>query len=86
MHTERRLLRFASPRLAPPGKADTETGATASGKAPGALAGGLIGWLIIRPVNAALGWFFRGFNRYFDRVTALYGWGVGKALRLSAGL
>ena len=30
---------------------------------PGALVGGLIGWFIIRPVNAVLGWFFRGFNR-----------------------
>src|SRR5436305_12048435 len=28
--------------------------------APGALLGGLIGWFLIRPVNAGLGWFFRG--------------------------
>src|SRR5207249_4455830 len=46
--------------------------------APGALVGGLIGWFIIRPVNFALGWFFRGFNRAFDRLTAGYGWSVGK--------
>ena len=32
---------------------------------PGAVAGGLIGLLIIRPVNAVLGWLFRGFNRLF---------------------
>jgi multidrug efflux pump len=51
--------------------------------APGALAGGLVGWIIIRPVNAVLGWFFRGFNRVFDGVTAAYGWMVGKVLRLS---
>ena len=37
---------------------------------PGAVAGGVIGWLIIRPVNAVLGWLFRGFNRLFDVVTA----------------
>ena len=51
---------------------------------PGALAGGLVGWIIIRPVNAVLGWFFRGFNALFDHVTAVYGWIVGKSLRLSA--
>ncbi|MFL5341290.1 MAG: efflux RND transporter permease subunit [Gemmataceae bacterium] len=51
---------------------------------PGAVAGGVLGWFVIRPVNAALGWVFRGFNRAFDRVTAAYGWTVGKLLRLSA--
>jgi multidrug efflux pump len=51
--------------------------------APGALVGGLLGWFIIRPVNAVLGWLFRGFNRYFDRMTALYGYAVGRTLRLS---
>ena len=49
----------------------------------GALVGGLLGWFIIRPVNAVLGWLFRGFNRYFDRMTALYGYAVGRTLRLS---
>ena len=29
---------------------------------PGALLGGLMGWFVIRPVNAALGWFFGIFN------------------------
>ena len=28
-----------------------------------------VGWMIIRPVNAVLGWLFRGFNRLFDGVT-----------------
>ena len=50
---------------------------------PGALAGGVVGWFIIRPVNAVLGWFFRGFNQPFDRMTGGYGWTVGKILRLS---
>ncbi len=45
--------------------------------------GGLLGWFIIRPVNFVLGWAFRMFNRAFDGVTAVYGWMVGKALRLS---
>ena len=40
---------------------------------PGAVAGGVVGWFVIRPVNAVLGWFFRGFNRVFDRMTAVYG-------------
>jgi multidrug efflux pump len=51
---------------------------------PGALAGGALGWLIIRPVNWVLGVFFRGFNWIFDRATQVYGNGVGWALRLSA--
>ncbi len=50
---------------------------------PGALVGGLLGWFLIRPVNAILGWFFRGFNRGFDRMTDAYGFAVGKTLRLS---
>jgi multidrug efflux pump len=51
--------------------------------APGVFVGGLIGWLIIRPVNVILGWLFGGFNRYFDRMTALYGRTVARTLRLS---
>jgi multidrug efflux pump len=51
--------------------------------APGLLAGLAAGWFVIGPVNAALGWFFRGFNRLFDGVTTAYGWTVGKLLRLS---
>src|SRR5262249_721569 len=50
---------------------------------PGVLVGGLAGWLLIRPVNAVLGWLFRAFNRSFDRMTGMYGWAVGKTLRLS---
>ncbi|MDR3635055.1 MAG: efflux RND transporter permease subunit [Isosphaeraceae bacterium] len=51
---------------------------------PGALAGGLLGWLIIRPVNAVLAWLFGGFNALFDGVSSAYGWTVGKSLRISA--
>jgi multidrug efflux pump len=39
---------------------------------PGLLAGLVVGWFVIRPVNAALGWFFRGFNRFFDWMTTIY--------------
>lgn len=56
---------------------------TAGYFAPGAIIGGLIGWIIIRPVNYVLGGFFRGFNYLFDRMTAWYGWLVGKTLRLN---
>ena len=49
---------------------------------PGAIAGGAVGLAIIHPVNAFLSWVFRGFNWWFDRVTELYGWGVGRLLRL----
>ena len=51
---------------------------------PGFILGLPLGWFLIRPVNAVLGWFFRGFNRYFDTMTAIYGRAVGKMLRLSA--
>ncbi len=34
---------------------------------PGLLIGLAAGWFLIKPVNAALGWFFRAFNRLFDR-------------------
>jgi multidrug efflux pump len=50
---------------------------------PGMLVGGVIGWFIIRPVNAALGWAFRGFNRGFDWMTEYYGRAIGRILRLS---
>jgi multidrug efflux pump len=52
--------------------------------APGAIAGGVLGWLIIRPVNWVLGRLFRGFNAIFDRATAVYGKTVGWSLRLAA--
>jgi multidrug efflux pump len=51
---------------------------------PGCVAGGVLGWVIIRPVNYVLGLFFRGFNRLFDFSTAVYGRLVGWSLRLSA--
>jgi multidrug efflux pump len=51
---------------------------------PGALLGGLLGWFIIRPVNAVLGWIFRGFNHGFEWITAGYGWTIGKSLHRSA--
>jgi multidrug efflux pump len=50
---------------------------------PGLLVGLAAGWFLIGPVNAVLGWIFRGFNQLFDWVTAAYGWTVGKLLRLS---
>ncbi|MGO9920654.1 MAG: efflux RND transporter permease subunit [Isosphaeraceae bacterium] len=58
-------------------------GVTALDFAPGAMAGGFVGWCLIRPVNAVLGWLFRGFNRLFDGLTHLYGWTVGKLMRIS---
>src|SRR5207248_2795264 len=51
---------------------------------PGAVAGGALGWFLIRPVNWALDHFFRGFNWGFDRTTRAYGKTVGWCLRLSA--
>jgi multidrug efflux pump len=51
---------------------------------PGALVGGLLGKLVIRPVNFVLGAVFRAFNYLFDVMTAMYGWTVGRMLRMSA--
>src|SRR5438876_4781625 len=51
---------------------------------PGTVAGGALGWFLIRPVNWALGHFFRGFNWIFERATQAYGKTVGWCLRLSA--
>jgi multidrug efflux pump len=50
---------------------------------PGLVVGLAAGWFLIRPVNAVLGWVFRGFNRIFDGITAVYGWTIGKLLRVS---
>src|SRR5437016_11669146 len=49
---------------------------------PGAVAGGVLGWFLIRPVNWALDRFFRGFNWVFDRTTQAYGKSVAWCLRL----
>jgi multidrug efflux pump len=50
---------------------------------PGALAGGAIGWFIVRPVNWALGRFFGVFNWAFDGLTRLYGRAVSLCLRFA---
>jgi multidrug efflux pump len=50
---------------------------------PGAAAGGILGWFIIRPVNWVLGKLFAGFNSLFDRATRAYGTTVSWCLRLS---
>ncbi len=51
---------------------------------PGAVAGGLVGWFMMGRVNAFLGGVFFAFNRVFERVTAGYGWAIGRLLRLTA--
>jgi len=50
---------------------------------PGAILGGIVGWFIIKPVNAVLGAFFRAFNLVFDRMTLVYGGAVSFILRLT---
>ncbi len=50
---------------------------------PGAVAGGVAGKLLVRPVNWVLGYFFRGFNWVFDWATRVYGAVVGGCLRVS---
>ncbi|QVL33901.1 efflux RND transporter permease subunit [Telmatocola sphagniphila] len=50
---------------------------------PGLIAGGILGWFIIRPVNWALGQFFHAFNWVFERITQIYGKTVSRLLRWS---
>jgi multidrug efflux pump subunit AcrB len=66
------------------GASVAELGATLVLALPGILAGGVLGWFIVRPVNWILGFFFRGFNWVFDWATRVYGQFVGWCLRLSA--
>jgi multidrug efflux pump len=47
------------------------------------LLGGLAGWMVGRPINQVLGWFFRAFNQGFRRVTHGYTRVVGSMLRVS---
>jgi multidrug efflux pump len=81
--------RFGLPSVSDGGSGASEAlkrlswGAMAAYFAPGAVAGGAIGWIIIRPVNAVLGWLFRGFNRLFDGLTHVYSWTIGKLLKVS---
>ncbi len=74
--------------LALPGEGEVDWGTwwavTAAAALPGLVVGGAAGRLVIGPVNAALGWFFRQFNAVFDWAIRLYGRGLGRALRLSA--
>jgi hydrophobe/amphiphile efflux-1 (HAE1) family protein len=69
------------------GAAEGETTARAVGllwalRAGLFIAGGAVGYLVARPINAALSTVFRGFNRVFDWITAGYVYTVGWCLRL----
>ncbi len=86
---------YLAGRLGLPGTTGGEAGAFEAAKrmpwtaialyfAMGAVAGAPIGWIIIRPVNAVLGWLFKGFNRLFDGLTHVYSWMIGKLLKISA--
>jgi multidrug efflux pump subunit AcrB len=45
--------------------------------------GALAGWVVSRPLNFILGWFFRQFNVGFNRATGMYTKAVGMLLRVS---
>src|SRR5262249_2822847 len=55
-----------------------------SGLVAAAVAGVLVGWLVGRPLNRLLGWFFWAFNAAFNWSTGVYARGVGLLLRVSA--
>jgi multidrug efflux pump len=50
---------------------------------PGIVVGGVVGKLVIAPVNRVLAVVFGGFNRLFDFVTGAYAGWVGRLVRLS---
>jgi len=50
---------------------------------PGAIVGGIVGWFIIRYVNAVLSRVFKAFNRGFDKLTEAYGYTTSRAVRLT---
>jgi multidrug efflux pump subunit AcrB len=52
-------------------------------KAAAALIGAVVGWLVSRPLNYALGTFFRAFNAAFERATGVYVGMVSGFLRVS---
>ena len=52
-------------------------------QAAGAIAGILSGWLVGRPINFILAFFFRGFNACFKALTGVYTWSIGWLLRLA---
>src|SRR5262249_22147306 len=51
---------------------------------PGFVAGGALGWFIVRPVNWPLGYFFRAFHWVFEPFPSVYGKTVALGLPLSA--
>ena len=50
---------------------------------PGSVTGGILGWSVIKRVNRVLGWSFRKFNHYFERMSSGYAFFVGGLLRVS---
>ncbi len=50
---------------------------------PGLLVGGLLGWFLIGIINRLLSILFKGFNRIFDGITAIYGRMVAGLVRVA---
>jgi multidrug efflux pump len=77
--------RFLAGPLGLPAGANEQTWFVRSGWfLVGLILGLVLGWVIIRPVNAALGALFRAFNLGFERFTTAYSWTLAKGLRLTA--
>ncbi|HEX4414507.1 MAG TPA: efflux RND transporter permease subunit [Lacipirellulaceae bacterium] len=78
---------FLAARLFPPKPGMEETSTPWAAYAlyfiPGAILGGIFGWFIIGPLNAALAMFFQAFNKFFDSMVAIYGRVVGGLLRVT---
>ncbi len=50
---------------------------------PGMIVGGVVGRFIVKPINAVLSRLFGAFNLFFDKLTDLYGVGIGRMVRYS---
>src|SRR5262245_54862560 len=66
----------------PAGSGSARTRRGGSGR-PRSAAGGAAGWFVAGALNWGLAWFFRGFNKAFDIVIAVYGKCVAGVLRVS---
>ncbi len=82
VHSSGLMGRVASASLLPDVGSDFASSPEAVAGLAGALLGGLAGWVLSKPLNQALGWFFDMFNRGFTATAGLYSRVVSGMLRV----
>jgi multidrug efflux pump len=50
--------------------------------APGVIGGGLLGLVVVKPINRVLSILFKGFNWCFDHVAGAYAWSIGVIVKV----